>query len=355
MMKKTRFLMQMLLITACSFVGMEATAQLVDRATFERALDEAWQQYGGRRAATTNDAVTLTQNPYEIEAVTINAGQSVEVKLYFNTAVMASYRSESCPRVTQFDLEMPTGITPIAISTGNDLIGSGINVKGSFGGNTMHFLGYGTLTAAQLAALPKGRIHYATITLQAASTVTTGNKTMTIKEALFCMADEPETFIIDGSTTVRLTVVQPVTSITISKTSATVAAGNTLQLSYSVTPSNATNKAATWSSSNTNIATVSSSGLVTAKAPGTATITVTTTDGSNLSASCIVTVTGSSYLQGDVDGNGHVDGTDLNILINIILGNDNAANYSGRANVNGEGGIDGNDLNKLINIILGKN
>ncbi len=59
-------------------------------------------------------------------------------------------------------------------------------------------------------------------------------------------------------------------------------------------------------------------------------------------------------LPGDVDGNGAVNGTDLNILINIILGKDNAANYSGRANVNGEGGVDGNDLNKLINIILGK-
>ena len=59
-------------------------------------------------------------------------------------------------------------------------------------------------------------------------------------------------------------------------------------------------------------------------------------------------------LPGDIDGNGAVNGTDLNILINIILGKDNAANYGGRANVNGEGGVDGNDLNKLINIILGR-
>ena len=58
---------------------------------------------------------------------------------------------------------------------------------------------------------------------------------------------------------------------------------------------------------------------------------------------------------GDLDGSGAVDGSDLNILINIILGKDNAANYGGRANVNGEGGVDGNDLNMLINMILGKN
>ena len=57
---------------------------------------------------------------------------------------------------------------------------------------------------------------------------------------------------------------------------------------------------------------------------------------------------------GDVNGDEAVDGTDLNILINIILGKDNASNYDGRANVDGTGEIDGNDLNALINILLGK-
>ena len=56
---------------------------------------------------------------------------------------------------------------------------------------------------------------------------------------------------------------------------------------------------------------------------------------------------------GDVDGSGQVDGTDLNILINIILGKDQASKYDGRANVDGTGGVDGNDLNALINILLG--
>ncbi len=57
---------------------------------------------------------------------------------------------------------------------------------------------------------------------------------------------------------------------------------------------------------------------------------------------------------GDLSGDGVVNGNDLNILFNIILGKDDAANYGGRANVDGQGGVDGNDLNKLINIILGK-
>ncbi len=81
-----------------------------------------------------------------------------------------------------------------------------------------------------------------------------------------------------------------VTSISLNKTSATVTEGNTLQLTATVLPTNATNRTVTWKSSNTSVATVSSSGLVTAKSSGSATITVTTTDGTNLSANCSVTV-----------------------------------------------------------------
>jgi hypothetical protein len=61
-----------------------------------------------------------------------------------------------------------------------------------------------------------------------------------------------------------------------------------------------------------------------------------------------------AYADGDVNGDTKVDGTDLNILINIILGKDQADNYDGRANVDHQGNVDGNDLNALINILLGK-
>ena len=80
------------------------------------------------------------------------------------------------------------------------------------------------------------------------------------------------------------------TSISLNKTSAEINTGGTLQLTATVLPSNATNKTVTWSTSNSTVATVNSNGLVTAKSPGNATITATTTDGSNLSASCAVNV-----------------------------------------------------------------
>ena len=84
-----------------------------------------------------------------------------------------------------------------------------------------------------------------------------------------------------------------VTGITLNATSvslSTSGANSTKQLTATVSPSNATDKSVTWSSSNTSVATVSSSGLVTAKSAGTATITCKANDGSGKSASCKVMV-----------------------------------------------------------------
>jgi endoglucanase len=82
----------------------------------------------------------------------------------------------------------------------------------------------------------------------------------------------------------------PVSSVTVSPTTVNKAAGLNQQLTATVLPSTATNPAVTWSSSNTAVATVNANGLVTTKAAGTATITVTTTDG-NKTATSAVTVT----------------------------------------------------------------
>ena len=74
----------------------------------------------------------------------------------------------------------------------------------------------------------------------------------------------------------RVTVLEDeidVTRVTINKSSFTLDIGETYTLRATVTPSNATNKKVTWSSSNSNIASVSSSGRVTAKRAGTVTIT----------------------------------------------------------------------------------
>ena len=81
----------------------------------------------------------------------------------------------------------------------------------------------------------------------------------------------------------------PVTSVTLNKTSASLKKGETLTLTATVAPSDAANKSVTWSSGNTSVATVTTSGVVTAVGEGTAVITVTTADGGK-TATCTVAV-----------------------------------------------------------------
>ena len=78
-----------------------------------------------------------------------------------------------------------------------------------------------------------------------------------------------------------------VTSVSLDKSTATIAVGKSVTLSATVSPSNASNKTITWSTSNSSVATVSD-GTVTGQSSGTATITATSNNGK--SASCSVTV-----------------------------------------------------------------
>ena len=70
----------------------------------------------------------------------------------------------------------------------------------------------------------------------------------------------------------------PVTGVTLSANSGTLHPGNTMTLTATVAPADASNKSLIWTSSNTTVATVSG-GTVTALAVGTATVTVRTQDG----------------------------------------------------------------------------
>ncbi|HEY9044480.1 MAG TPA: sugar-binding protein, partial [Ohtaekwangia sp.] len=86
----------------------------------------------------------------------------------------------------------------------------------------------------------------------------------------------------------------PVTGITLAPATLSLAEGKTSPLTVTFSPTNATNKNLTWSSSNTSVASVAASGTgtatVTANAIGTTIITATSADG-NFSKTCTVTVT----------------------------------------------------------------
>ena len=80
-------------------------------------------------------------------------------------------------------------------------------------------------------------------------------------------------------------------SISLNRSQVSLQVGGTSQLIATVLPDSTTNKVVTWISSDSAVASVDGNGIVTALSIGIATITATTTDGSNLSASCVVTVT----------------------------------------------------------------
>lgn len=98
-----------------------------------------------------------------------------------------------------------------------------------------------------------------------------------------------EKFYFNGFT-IEKNDVEHVTGVTVTPTSIDLPKGGTTQLTCSVTPAYADDTSVSWESDNTDIATVSSAGFVTAgQQSGTANITVTTTDGS-YAATCAVTV-----------------------------------------------------------------
>ncbi|MDR3596190.1 Ig-like domain-containing protein [Clostridium sp.] len=105
-----------------------------------------------------------------------------------------------------------------------------------------------------------------------------------------------------------------VTGITLNQTRLSIAKGNTSTLTTTVSPSNASNTAVKWKSSNEKVATVNSNGKITAVKNGTAIITCTAKDGSNKKVTCKVTVTSTSTVK--------VTGITLNqTSLSIVKGN----------------------------------
>lgn len=96
---------------------------------------------------------------------------------------------------------------------------------------------------------------------------------------------------VDGGFTAecKVTVKNPVTSVSLNKNDVTLDIGDTEKLIADILPKNATVKDVIWTTSNEYIATVDSNGVVTALTSGEAVITVTTKDG-GFTDNCIVNV-----------------------------------------------------------------
>ena len=98
--------------------------------------------------------------------------------------------------------------------------------------------------------------------------------------------------------------------------------GETVQLTATISPSNTTNKAVKWLSSNENIAQVDDSGKITAIGAGYCSIYVKADDGSGKFDKCLVHVNGPAAARGDINGDGAVNLSDAKMVVDIFVGNE---------------------------------
>ncbi len=107
------------------------------------------------------------------------------------------------------------------------------------------------------------------------------------------------------------------TGLSLSEKSKTLNVGNTFTLSATVTPSNATDKSIIYTSSNTNVATVSSNGTVTGVGSGNAVITAKTKD-EGATDTCAVTVTEiKKNAEIEISNSSAIVGNDVNISVDL--------------------------------------
>lgn len=110
-----------------------------------------------------------------------------------------------------------------------------------------------------------------------------------------------------------------VTGVKLNKSTEIMQVGDKLSLVATIEPTGATNKNVKWTTSNSNVATITEEGIITAVAEGETTITVTTEDG-NYTASCDITVTKKTNSEDDIykddtedKNNGQTDPSDTEV------------------------------------------
>jgi hypothetical protein len=135
------------------------------------------------------------------------------------------------------------------------------------------------------------RMEYGEVTFQGYMVVTAlssdgGTNDIVTFTTEFKVGDATTIQVLDTDETI------PATGVTVTPATTSLVVGAIRQLTGTVAPVDATDKSGTWTTSDATRATVSSTGLVTAVAAGTATINFTSTDGS-FTGNCAVTVTAS--------------------------------------------------------------
>ena len=272
--------------------------------TFDASKGQTTQTYpyvfvnsSGTETSVSGNDLDITVANSAVATVTPNtSAKTIAIKsLKYGTTTVTIAPKGKSENAVSYTISVPSNIKTInstASITGNVGTTQTVfkSVVNSFGvtsanatpakikeisGNTVKF----TSTNANVASIDSN----GTVSLKAKGSAT-------VKMSVYATASAT-TPLLEKS--VDVTVKQPVTGVNITSAngSNTVNAGDTLQLTAKVSPSNASDTSVTWSSSSTGIAKVSTTGLVTGVAAGTAVITAKANDGSNKSATFTVTVT----------------------------------------------------------------
>ncbi len=132
---------------------------------------------------------------------------------------------------------------------------------------------------------------------------------------------------VEGENTPVVTIVD----IKFVESTATIAVNETKQLAVTYNPVNASNKTLTWTSAKPAVATVDTEGNVTGVSEGKTIITAKTTDGSNLTINCVVTVTKATGIDGVTTGGVNIVIKDHHITVEGLADDDviTVANIAG--------------------------
>ena len=272
--------------------------------TFDATKGQATQTYSYVFLSSSGTETTVSSNDLDITVansavatVTPNtSAKTIAIKsLKYGTTTVTIAPKGKSENAVSYTISVPSNIKTInstASITGNAGTTQTVfkSVANSFGVTSAN------ATPAKIKEISGNTVKFTSTNTNVASIDSNGTVSLkakgsaTVKMSVYATASAT-TPLLEKS--VDVTVKQPVTgvSITSANGSNTVNAGDTLQLTAKVSPSNASDTSVTWSSSSTGIAKVSTTGLVTGVATGTAVITAKANDGSNKSATFTVTVT----------------------------------------------------------------
>ncbi len=244
------------------YAGFNGTITLTasggDSGTYEYSLNGgAWQSanvFSGLKAGTYTAAVRDAANTVNSASCNVAVGQPSHLGNI--PAKKLSSKANAGTAITLTPLAAPRGYTLVSVT-------------------------YTSSKPAVAAVDASGNV-----------TFLAGGKTVITAKSVYQMTDSKGK-VKTKTTTVKktVTVKQLVATVSLSKTDATVMRTQKVKLTAAIVPTTASRKSVTWKSSNTKVASVSSSGVVTGKSAGTAVITCTAKDGSGITASCTVTVT----------------------------------------------------------------